>query len=155
MTGPVSLYVWFSMSLKIDEIMKSRVITVTPHQTAGHVRELLEKNKINIVPVVGPDRAVLGVVSSADLIKKVSDTRSVGQIMTEKIYTIPRYGDVELAARMMRKHKIHHLIVIDNKKLAGVISSFDLLQLLEGKRFVIKNAPTQSKATGKRSKAEA
>ena len=48
MTGPVSLYVWFSMSLKIDEIMKSRVITVTPHQTAGHVRELLEKNKINI-----------------------------------------------------------------------------------------------------------
>ncbi len=155
MTGPVSLYVWFSMSLKIDEIMKSRVITVTPHQTAGHVRELLEKNKINIVPVVGPDREVLGVVSSADLIKKVSDTRPVGQIMTEKIYTIPRYGDVELAARMMRKHKIHHLIVIDNKKLAGVISSFDLLQLLEGKRFVIKNAPTQSKATGKRSKAEA
>lgn len=142
------------MSLKIDEIMKSRVITVTPHQTAGHVRELLEKNKINVVPVVGPEREVLGVVSSADLIKKVSDNKPVGQFMTEKIYTMPRYGDVELAARMMRKHKIHHLIVIDDKKLAGVISSFDLLQLLEGKRFVIKNAPTQSKATGKRSKAE-
>ncbi|MEQ8353591.1 MAG: CBS domain-containing protein [Leptospiraceae bacterium] len=147
MSGP-------NMSLKIDEIMKSRVITVTPHQTAGHVRELLEKNKINIVPVVGPEREVLGVVSSADLIKKVSDNKPVGQFMTEKIYTIPRYGDVELAARMMRKHKIHHLVVIDDKKLAGVISSFDLLQLLEGKRFVIKNAPTQSKATGKRSKAE-
>ncbi len=134
--------------------MKSRVITVTPHQTAGHVRELLEKNKINIVPVVGPDKEVLGVVSSADLIKKVSDNKPVSQFMTEKIYTIPRYGDVDLAARMMRKHKIHHLIVIDNKKLAGVVSTFDLLQLLEGKRFVIKNAPTQGKVTGKRSKAE-
>ncbi|MBU44261.1 MAG: hypothetical protein CMN76_13655 [Spirochaetaceae bacterium] len=142
------------MSVKIDEIMKSRVITVTPHQTAGHVRELLEKNKINIVPVVGPDKEVLGVVSSADLIKKVSDNKPVSQFMTEKIYTIPRYGDVDLAARMMRKHKIHHLIVIDNKKLAGVVSTFDLLQLLEGKRFVIKNAPTQGKVTGKRSKAE-
>ena len=142
------------MSVKIDEIMKSRVITVTPHQTAGHVRELLEKNKINIVPVVGPDKEVLGVVSSADLIKKVSDNKPVSQFMTEKIYTIPRYGDVDLAARMMRKHKIHHLIVIDNKKLAGVVSTVDLLQLLEGKRFVIKNAPTQGKVTGKRSKAE-
>ncbi|MBI39893.1 MAG: hypothetical protein CMF59_09855 [Leptospiraceae bacterium] len=142
------------MSVKIDEIMKSRVITVTPHQTAGHVRELLENNKINIVPVVGPDKEVLGVVSSADLIKKISDAKPVSQFMTEKIYTIPRYGDVELAARMMRKHRIHHLVVIDNKKLAGVISTFDLLQLLEGKRFVLKNAPTQSKPTGKRSKAE-
>lgn len=144
------------MSIKIEEIMKSRVITVTPHQTAGHVRELFEKNRINLVPVVGPEKEVLGVVTSADLMRKLSDNKPVSQFMTEKVYTVPRYGDVELAARMMIKHKIHHLVVIDEKKLAGVLSSFDLLQMLEGKRFVIKNAPTpKSRGGGKRNKAEA
>lgn len=143
------------MSMKIEEIMKSRVITITPHQTAGHARQLLEKNKINLLPVVGPDKEVLGVVSSADFMQKLSDTKPVSKIMTESVYTIPRYSDVELAARMMRKHRIHHLVVTDEKKLAGVISSFDLLQLLEGKRFVIKNAPTpKSRGTGKRARAE-
>jgi len=146
------------MSIKVHEIMKSRVITVTPHQTAAHVKELFANNKINIVPVVGPNKDVLGVVSSADLMQKIPEGRPVSKIMTEKVYTIPRYGDVELAARMMRKHRIHHLVVTDEQKLVGVLSSFDLLQLVEGKRFAMKNAPTpkaRQGSSGKRAKAEA
>ena len=141
------------MAIKVNEIMKSRVVKVTPHQTLGHIKEVLANNKINLVPVVGPEKEVLGVVSSADLLGKRSENAPISKIMTTKVYTIPEYADVELAARMMRKHKIHHLVVTNEKKLAGIISSFDLLQLIEGKRFSVKNAPTASKKGGKRSRA--
>lgn len=132
------------MNIKIEDIMAKRVVTATPHQTAAHIRELLSKKKINVVPVVGPEKEVLGIISSADLLNGIPDGKPIGQFMTTKVYTIPKYNDVELAARMMRKHKIHHLVVTDEKKLVGVLSSFDLLQLIEGKRFTIKNAPTNS-----------
>jgi CBS domain-containing protein len=60
-----------------------------------------------------------------------------------------------VAARIMRNHKIHHLMVTDEKKLIGIISSFDLLKLVEGHRFEIKNPATpKSKGKGKRAKAE-
>ncbi len=133
------------MSVKVSEIMKTRVVTVTPHQSVGHARELFSKNRIGVLPVTGPDRAVVGVVSPADLLDQKKDGTPVSQVMTEKVYTVPLYADVELAAHMMIKHRIHHIIVVHEKQLAGVLSSFDLLQLIEGKRFVMKNAPTAKK----------
>lgn len=130
------------MSVKVNEIMKKRVVTATPHQTVDHLKAMLERNKIGLAPVVGPDKEVLGVVSAADLVNYKKGGTPIGQLMTEKVYTVPLYADVELAARMMRKHRIHHIVVVHEKQLAGVLSSFDLLQLVEGKRFVMKNAPT-------------
>ena len=137
------------MAVKVNEIMKSRVVTATPHQTVGHVRDLFSRNKIGIIPVTGPDKEVLGVVSPTDVLAHKKDATPVSTLMTEKIYSVPLYADVELAARMMIKHHIHHIIVVHEKKLAGVLSSFDLLQLVEGKRFVMKNPPTPSKKAGK------
>ena len=41
----------------------------------------------------------------------------------------------------MRKHRVNHVIVTHEKKIVGILSSFDLLQLVEEHRFVMKNAP--------------
>ena len=65
--------------------------------------------------------------------------------MSDGVLTIPQYNDVSQAARTMRNHKIHHLIVTHEKKLVGVLSSFDLLQLVEGRRFEMKNKGTPKK----------
>ena len=70
--------------------------------------------------------------------------------MTTKVYTVPMYSDVYIAARVMRNHKINHLIVTDEKKIVGVLSAHDLLRLVEDHRFVMKNAPTPSRKKAKR-----
>ncbi len=69
--------------------------------------------------------------------------------MTQKVYTVPQYADPSLAARIMRKHKIHHVVVTHEKKVVGIISSFDLLKLVEEHRFVMKNAPDTPKSRKK------
>ncbi len=72
--------------------------------------------------------------------------------MTEKVYTIPMYNDIHHAARLMRNHHVHHVVVTNEKKVVGMLSSFDLLKLVEKHRFEIKSAP--SKSTRKKAKRE-
>ena len=68
--------------------------------------------------------------------------------MSAPVRTVPAYNDASIAARIMRKNKVHHIVVTHEKRVVGVISSFDLLKLIEGHRFVAKQGPTD---TNKRS----
>ncbi len=143
------------MTVKIHELMTINVTTAQPHQTVGQVKGKMTKHSLSNVPVVSSDNTPVGVVSASDILTVEKEGTPISNIMTEKVYTIPEYEDVSVAARVMRNHKIHHLIVTQEQKVVGVISSFDLLKLIEDHRFVMKNAPTsKNKGVGKRSKAE-
>ncbi len=133
------------MTVKIADLMARRVITSTPHQTIGHVRDVMARNKVHSLPIVGPEKEPLGIVTAADLARRVKDSSPVSKIMTRDIVVVPAYNDVSVAARIMRKHGIHHVVVTHEKQVVGLISSFDLLKLVDGKRFVMSNAPTPSK----------
>jgi signal-transduction protein with cAMP-binding, CBS, and nucleotidyltransferase domain len=128
---------------------------VTRHQSIGHVRELLGKHGVHSLPVVNAENEPIGIVTSMDLVGQTNDEAPVGQLMTRDVYTIPKYADVHLAARMMRNHRIHHLVVTHEGGIVGLVSSFDLLRLIENKRFVIKNLPSRpQKGGGKRRREE-
>ena len=133
------------MNVKIADLMAKRVISAQPHHSVEHVRQLLQRNRIHAVPVVGPDSEPLGVVSSADLAEDLKNGTPVSHVMTEAVRTVPAYNDASTAARIMRKHKIHHVIVTHEKRVVGMISSFDLLKLIEGHRFAQKGAPSPTK----------
>ena len=129
------------MSVKISDLMAKRVITAQPHHTVEHVRGLMERNRIGAVPVVGPGGEAVGIVTATDLVAELKNGTPVSRIMTERVYRVPAYNDVHVAARVMRKHKIHHVVVTHEQAVVGIISSFDLLKLVEDRRFVSKDAP--------------
>ncbi len=133
------------MNAKIEDIMVANVVTTVKHKSLGHVRDIMRNHHIQCVPVVGPEDEVEGIVTATDLMNDVKDSTPVSQVMSQKVLTIPMYKGVHIAARMMRNHHVHHLVVTHEKKIVGVISSFDLLQLVEDHRFVSKNAPSRSK----------
>ena len=133
------------MNVKIADVMAKRVISAQPHHTVEHVRGLLERNRIHAVPVVGPEGEALGIVTSADLASDLKNGTPVRHFMSQGVRTVPAYNDASAAARAMRRHKIHHIVVTHEKRVVGMISSFDLLKLVEGHRFVAKAAPTASK----------
>jgi len=141
------------MNAKVHDLMIKQVISTVPHKSVGHVKDIMKKNHIKLVPVVNPENELEGIVSSADLLG-VEDEKPVSHIMVRDVVSIPAYADVSEAARAMRNRKIHHLIVTNEKKLAGIISTFDLLKLVEDKRFVMKNAPTPSKKKKRKSSTD-
>ena len=87
----------------------------------------------------------MGIITASAFIESVEDDTLVSEMMTEKIYSVPQYDDVHIAARIMRNHNIHHVVVPHEQKVSGILSSFDLLKLVEEHRFVMKNPPPESK----------
>jgi CBS domain-containing protein len=136
------------MNVKVHDLMTESVVTTEPHRSVDHVRKLMERNRIGSIPVVDSSGEPVGIISATDLVAELKGGSPVSKIMTEKVYTVPRYDDVSTAARIMRNHKIHHLIVTHEHQVVGVISAFDLLKLVEDHRFVAKNPPTASERKG-------
>lgn len=138
------------MNVRIADIMSSTVVTVQPHHSLAHVRKLMQRNDVHALPVTSTDGEVQGIVSSHDLIDSYKEHTPVSQIMVREVYTIPQYNDVHQAARLMRNHHIHHVVVTHEKKVVGILSSFDLLSLVEEHRFVMKGAPQNPRRPPKR-----
>ena len=97
------------MNAKVRDLMTESVITVEPDATIDRVRRILQRNKVGALPVVGPDGQPVGIVSATDLVASLQRNSRVSAIMTEKVYTVPKYSGVSVAARIMRNHKIHRL----------------------------------------------
>lgn len=136
------------MNVKVHELLTPSVITAEPHQSVEHVRKMLETNRISAVPVVNTAGEPVGIVSVTDLVQDLKAGAPISGVMTEKVYTVPQYDDVSTAARVMRNHHIHRVVVTHEKKVVGVLSAFDLLKLVEEHRFVAKGAPTPSRRKG-------
>ena len=133
------------MSVKVAELMSNSVVTTEPHKSIDHVRGIMAKNRIGAIPVVNTEGEPVGIVSSTDLISELNGSSPISTLMTKKVYTVPKYDDVSIAARVMRNHRIHRVVVTHEKQVVGVLSAFDLLKLVEEHRYVAKNPPTKSK----------
>ena len=132
------------MNAKVRDLMTESVITVESDATIDRVRRILQRNKVGALPVVDPDGQPVGIVSATDLVPSLEGDSRVSAIMTEKVYTVPKYDDVSVAARIMRNHKIHRLVVTHEHRVVGMITTFDLLELVQGHRWVPKNPPSES-----------
>jgi CBS domain-containing protein len=133
------------MNVKVADLMREQVVTAQPHQTLDHVRGVLERNGISALPIVDTEDQPVGIVSSTDLLGSHPGGTPVSKIMTERVYTVPKYDNVSIAARVMRNHGIHRVVVTDEHKVVGILSAFDLLKLVEDHRFQMKPAPTPGK----------
>lgn len=138
------------MNVTIDELMVSRPMTTTPHQTAGHVRAVMREHGVSAIPVVDGEGSPVGMVTASDLLADHAEGTPVSTFMSEHVFSVPRYDGPHVAARIMRNHHIHHVVVTEHQQVVGMLSSFDLLRLVEDHRFQMKQGPTPSTKTPKR-----
>jgi len=138
------------MNVKIQDLMVRGVETAAPGQTVTVVRGIMTSKGISSLPIVNEEGEPIGIVTTTDMLDDPAGDQPVENIMSKIVYVVPQYDDVSTAARVMRSHGIHHVVVTHEKKVVGILSSFDLLKLVEDHRFVPKNPPT-SKRTRRRS----
>jgi len=95
------------MSVKVKDLMSKSVVTAQPHQTVGQLRAKMGRRKLNNVPVVSTDNEPIGMVSATDLFAAEKEGTPVSNIMTEKVYSIPEYENIAVAARMLLSRAGH------------------------------------------------
>ena len=119
------------MNVKIEDLMNPKVMVAQPHQTFGHVKKVMQQHGISCLPVAGHEGEPVGIVTATDLLDDHADGLPISKFMSKNVFTVPVYGDPSLAARIMRNHHIHHVVVTHEKEIVGILSSFDLLQLVD------------------------
>jgi acetoin utilization protein AcuB len=121
----------------IREIMKTDVVTVSPQTKLCEAYKTMNEGKIRHLPVVENNRLV-GIITDRDL--RYSTSRlaerpfdpeaEVKEIMTHNVITAHPNDPIETAARIMRDLKISSLVILENDKLVGIVTSIDLLDAL-------------------------
>lgn len=121
------------MSVTIESLMAAAVVVSSPEETVGEIRERMATHAIGAVPVVNSDGVLVGIVTSTDLLGEFELTLPVNRVMSAPVHTIGPQAEAREAAVLMRKTRCHHLVVLREDHVAGIVSAFDLLRLVEGK----------------------
>lgn len=142
----------------VAELMNPNVVCARPDMTIGEVQRLLADRGVSGAPVVDSGGRVLGVVSQNDLIRLQSERPTVRQtgrffsdvddyrdlesipaelssvlvekVMNDAVFAVDRHTTAAEAARTMRAHRIHRLLVTRGDVLVGVVTSMDLLRVV-------------------------
>lgn len=101
------------MTISVAHLMKTNVFFASRDDTIDHVRELMAEKHIHAIPIVGRNRKLEGIVTTADLARKLDGEDPVRHVMSDMITTIAATASVGQAARRMRERHIHHLVVSD------------------------------------------
>lgn len=117
-------------------------ILIGPDMQIQRAIEIIDIGSQQIALVVDADRKLLGTVTDGDirrgLIRGVSLSRPVDQIMNSRPITIPEIKDHESILNIMRVNKLRHLPVVDAAGiLIGIEKLDDLLQTPKRENWIV------------------
>jgi CBS domain-containing protein len=137
---------------QVDDVMTKAVVTVSQSAPYREVVDLLVAHRFSAVPVVDDFQRVTGVVSEADLLRKIeyageeqprlfdgrrrrgerikASARTAADLMSAPPVVVPAGTLLAAAARLMDSEAVKRLPVVDDLgRLIGVVSRGDLLKV--------------------------
>lgn len=122
----------------VGEVMTSEVVLAHRKTPFKELVRLLDRHRISGVPVIDDDDKVVGVVSGTDLVRAQAirarrhrpAASTAGALMTSPAITVHPEQAVSDAARVMERHGIERLPVVDEEdRLIGIATRRDLLRV--------------------------
>ena len=130
---------------KVSDLMSRNILVGHVTNSFTHTLRLFAEMTFHHLPIVNSKREVIGMVSSNDLLKalalrlpmlKKSDEETLNmvfdirELMTTDPQIISSEASVSEALSIFSKHQIHALPVVDQNELVGIITSNDVLAVL-------------------------
>lgn len=134
------------MRVRVREVMTSDVVTIEPGTPLKDAAVTMARHRISGLPVV-EDGKLVGIVTESDFIARLANddpglmavlfrrgepdvSGLVGEAMTADPVTIRPDEQVAAAARLMTRHQVKRLPVVDGSgTLVGVVSRADLMSV--------------------------
>lgn len=105
----------------------SEPITVEPEQSLREALAAMRLHNVSGVPVV-KGSAPVGILTSRDIRFEKNLDQPVSNLMTKELVTVKAGVPTDEARVLLHKHRIEKLLVVEDGKLAGLITIKDLLQ---------------------------
>lgn len=145
--------------MRARDLMTTNVVTVSPGAPVADIAHLLADRGISAVPVLGPEGELLGIVTEADLVRRVAgepEGRGRGwfatllagrageeaeryarlhggkaqDVMTTDLAAVEEDTPAREIARLMEERRVKRVPVLRGGRLAGIVSRADLLGLV-------------------------
>ena len=138
------------MATLARQLMQADPLTVGPDTPLSELLHLVVVARLGCVPVVDEGGAVIGLVSASDLLQAVDQINdedvdsddaeapedlehlTARDVATPDIVWVSPEMPVGRVARLMRREAIHRVLVGDGRKVAGILTAFDLLAAIDG-----------------------
>ena len=122
--------------MRIKNIMSHPPVTAVPNSSADTIARLMWEFDCGIVPIVGDDGRVIGVVTDRDICMaaytqgKPLSGIDVTSAMAKDVVACHETDEVETAEHLMRDSRIRRLPVLDaENRLVGIVSMNDIARL--------------------------
>ena len=114
----------------------TRVVTIHMKNKLVDVMSLFFANRIGSLVVVDKNDKILGIVAPNDVLKAVHSNpeivagMTVSEVMTTDVIAGAPEDDVDQLMAIMTKNRIRHIPIIEDGKLAGLVSIGDAVKAL-------------------------
>jgi CBS domain-containing protein len=139
------------------DIMTTDLATVGPGQSIADVIRCMVERRVSGVPVLGADRALLGIVTEGDLLRRAeigtasrrssllafllgsgrlareyveTHTRAVEDVMTTEVTTVTPETELAEIVALMERHHVKRVPVLRDGACVGIVSRADIVAAL-------------------------
>jgi CBS domain-containing protein len=120
--------------MKVKEIMTQSAVCCNPETNVGAAVELMWVRNCGMLPVVGADQKLVGIVTDRDICiamgtrNRVAGELSVGEIATRNVFTCTPDEEIHDALLTMAGKHVRRLPVVNSKSIPqGILSMDDVI----------------------------
>jgi acetoin utilization protein AcuB len=122
------------MGIAVEDVMTPDPLTLAPTATVGEAYALMKERGFRHVPIAEGE-LLLGIFSLTDvghLGARIPQLMAMQlhEVMTKDLITVSPSESVAAAAATMASKKINCLIVVEDNRIAGIVTTYDLLDAL-------------------------
>ena len=101
---------------------------ITMHKEASvqDALHIMKKHKIGGIPIINSNEELIGIVTNRDLRFQRDNSQKLSRIMTKNVITAKIGISLDDAEKVLKKHKIEKLPVVDGNKFVGLITYKDI-----------------------------
>ena len=103
-------------------------ITMAKDSSVRDALQIMKKNQIGGIPIVNSSEELVGIVTNRDLRFQKDNSKKLSGIMTKNVITAKIGISLDDAEKVLKKHKIEKLPIVDGNKFVGLITYKDILK---------------------------
>jgi len=119
----------------VADIMSRNITTVSAETTVAEAARIMCSHHVSSIVAVHQER-LAGILTEKDLLKQVAalsknpmQTR-VADVMSFPVLSVPPSYSILSATKQMEKMHIHRLVIVDGKKVCGIVTQTDIMRAM-------------------------
>ncbi|MDK1019186.1 MAG: CBS domain-containing protein [Actinomycetota bacterium] len=120
--------------MHVRDLMTTDVVAVAPSTSVRDAARMMFRYRVSGLPVVDAEDHVLGIITEGDFLALEIKRAETGQVpelvqdaMSRSVLSVSADLEILEAARFMHTNDVKRIVVVEDGKMVGILSRFDIV----------------------------